>query len=89
MWYAEVADIANVNDAVVDLQCQVCSVQEGQVVTKVALVKFQAELRNETQATIQTAVAAVRTDIVGDVRISQCQDGQGQGRENAGSASKA
>ena len=66
--YAEVADIANVNDAAVDPRCQVCSVQEGQVVTKDELVKFQAELRNETQATIQSAVAAVRTDIVGDVK---------------------
>ena len=54
-------------------------VQEQQMVTKDEFTKFQtdfraeaqasqSEFRNETQATIQSALATVRNDIVGDVK---------------------
>lgn len=83
---------------------EVSFVQDQQIVTKDELVKLQAdirseaqasqaEFRNETQATIQSAVAAVRNDIVGDVKtlfssLEKKIDSQHQDRQQSTSSSR-
>lgn len=54
--------------AVQDQDMQEINFVKEESVTKVQLEAFKDETRNETQATIQSAVTSVRADIVGDVK---------------------
>ena len=54
--------------AVQDQDIQGVNFIKEETVTKVQFEAFKEEIRNETQATIQSAVTSVRADIVGDVK---------------------